>query len=95
MSSTTFKASFQTVIETEIRKLKRDQVESMSAQNLWQMVSSKVPKGAPVGTNAAWVVKSIFEDIVRESPVARSFTSDAAVADDLPVAQAGAARKSR
>lgn len=61
-----FKASLAKLVRNARRTLRRGGITGMSDDNLWALVAgpaSRLP-GAPAGTNAAYVARSIFNDVV-------------------------------
>lgn len=61
-----FKNSLAKLVRAERAALRRDGITGMSSDNLWALVAGKASRipGAPAGTNAAYVARSIFNEIV-------------------------------
>lgn len=68
-----FKADLKAAIRATIARLKRSGTVGMSADNLWQCTVSRVATThGPVGTNAPFVARQLFLEVIESS---KSFTS--------------------
>ena len=67
-----FKADLKKAIEDKIRDLKKDGTVGMGMANLKMVV--RPPLGGPSGTNCQWVYNEFFNEAVKSSSIARSFT---------------------
>lgn len=66
---TSFKTWYRAQLEKKVKSLKRSGTTAMGADNLFALV--RVPndmEGAPVGTNARWLLKQYFNEAVISSP---------------------------
>jgi hypothetical protein len=69
MNAELFKKDMAKAIRQAISKLDRGTV-GIGEDCLWQLTARHIPHNAnsPVGTNAAWVARQTFNDIVRDHP---------------------------
>ena len=69
MNETLFKKDLATATKDVIKKLKKDGTVAMGADNLWQLVVSRVNKQhGPVGTNAAYMARVSFNEVIAQKP---------------------------
>lgn len=71
MTNDIFKTAVETAIRTAISRLDRGTL-AISPDCLWQLV--RIPHsipGAPVGTNAAWVARQVFNSIIARPAYAK------------------------
>jgi len=69
MNAELFKKDLTETIRVIIFGLKSKGTFAMSADNLWQLTVGKIKSQyGPVGTNAAWMVRQVFNDIIAEHP---------------------------
>ena len=63
-----FKTELVQAIKRQIKQLKDDDTTGMSVENLFMIVRhpSMNLKGAPVGTNARYYYRQMFEDVCKE-----------------------------
>lgn len=68
MTNDIFKTAVEIAIRTAISRLDRGTL-AISPDCLWQLtrIPNCVP-GAPVGTNAAWVARQTFNEIISRAP---------------------------
>lgn len=61
-----FRALVRSTIVRKIAELRKQGVNAMSADNLYQLCRfSQFTPGAPCGTNAAWQMRTIFSECLR------------------------------
>ena len=62
-----WRSEFRAAVIQRIRALDHDGTTSMSRDNLFQIVRIP-PNGGPTGTNARWVARQVFDEIVARLP---------------------------
>ena len=71
MNAELFKADMAKAVRQAISKLDRGTV-GISEDCLWQLTVRHIsPRNTPTGTNAAWVARQVFNEIVRDNPYTR------------------------
>lgn len=63
-----WKNSLRGAIIALITELKRDGTTGMGADNLKALIFNRIPRGAPQGTNAKWVISQDIDQVLRELP---------------------------
>ena len=64
--NTTWKSALANAVAEKLNSLRKDGIVSMSADNLFQVL--RFPSGGPVGTNARWAARQVFNEVVAELP---------------------------
>ena len=61
----------------KIISLRKDGTTGMSADNLWQLLANdlRTIPNLPTGTNAAWVLRQWFNDLIASDSQLRAFTA--------------------
>jgi hypothetical protein len=63
-----FKEDMLMAIRKTIMILKAEGTVGMGEDNLWACTVSRIPRNhSPMGTNAAWVARQVFNEIVRDT----------------------------
>ncbi len=70
MNTEQFKADLRKSVSEAMSKAKSDDTISMSADCLWQCTRIRSQHG-PVGTNAAWVARQVFNEIIQDRQFSR------------------------
>jgi len=71
LNDSPFRTALIKNVRATIKSLRKDGTEAMSLANLMQATPapSSALKGAPVGTNAAYFYKTMFDSVVHFEPV--------------------------
>ena len=85
-SQTPFEKALDKAIKSKIKELKKDGTSSMGLDNLIQAIRppSSSLEGAPKGTNARYMYKQIFQDLVKGNRFVKASSREASAS---PAAQ--------
>jgi hypothetical protein len=65
-NSSLFRDALAKAIREKIRELRADGTVGMSLANLYAVVRAPAIAGAPLGTNAAYYYREMFEEVARK-----------------------------